>query len=265
LDTSAELLRLYGAASRLEPAAFERRSIRRLGRLVGFDGAVWGHGRAVAGQARVRIEHAALLDRPARMLDDYDRLPADPVSIRFLEEPQALQRVDVRQHYRGRALEPVRDYLIAYDVGHLMIQGCVDAGTGRLSWITAYRSPEDPPFTIDEARRFSGLVKHWIQAREICRLTRQEHSQSGADAMGFGGPSVIPNGSAGSVQQSLVTARQREVLTLLAVGLSYREIASTLGLSVQTVKGYLHDAYLRLGAGNKAEAIFEARLLGLLH
>ncbi|MEG3631184.1 LuxR family transcriptional regulator AbsR2 [Streptomyces poriticola] len=48
-----------------------------------------------------------------------------------------------------------------------------------------------------------------------------------------------------------LTARQRQVVTLAAAGLSNRQIAERLTLSVRTVGNHLYSAYARLGAGDR--------------
>ncbi|MFF0221271.1 LuxR C-terminal-related transcriptional regulator [Streptomyces sp. NPDC004629] len=49
-----------------------------------------------------------------------------------------------------------------------------------------------------------------------------------------------------------LTARQRQIVTLAAAGLSNRQIAERLTLSVRTVGNHLYSAYTRLGAGDRA-------------
>ncbi|GAB2776899.1 helix-turn-helix transcriptional regulator [Streptomyces chlorus] len=49
-----------------------------------------------------------------------------------------------------------------------------------------------------------------------------------------------------------LTARQRQIVTLAARGLSNRQIAEHLTLSVRTVGNHLYSAYTRLGASNRA-------------
>ncbi|WP_460071492.1 LuxR family transcriptional regulator AbsR2 [Streptomyces sp. YKOK-I1] len=49
-----------------------------------------------------------------------------------------------------------------------------------------------------------------------------------------------------------LTARQRQIVTLAAAGLSNRQIAERLTLSVRTVGNHLYGAYTRLGAGDRA-------------
>ncbi|MFD9000276.1 LuxR C-terminal-related transcriptional regulator [Streptomyces sp. NPDC059582] len=48
-----------------------------------------------------------------------------------------------------------------------------------------------------------------------------------------------------------LTARQRQVVTLAAAGLSNRQIAEQLTLSVRTVGNHLYSAYARLGTGDR--------------
>ncbi|MER6705137.1 LuxR family transcriptional regulator AbsR2 [Streptomyces fumanus] len=49
-----------------------------------------------------------------------------------------------------------------------------------------------------------------------------------------------------------LTARQRQIVTLAAAGLSNRQIAERLTLSVRTVGNHLYSAYARLGVGDRA-------------
>jgi NarL family two-component system response regulator LiaR len=52
-----------------------------------------------------------------------------------------------------------------------------------------------------------------------------------------------------------LTEREREVLALLAAGLSNVEIGRRLTVSVSTVKYHLRGIYSKLGAANRAEAV----------
>ncbi|MER7837067.1 LuxR C-terminal-related transcriptional regulator [Streptomyces sp. NPDC096040] len=49
-----------------------------------------------------------------------------------------------------------------------------------------------------------------------------------------------------------LTARQRQIVTLAATGLSNRQIAERLTLSVRTVGNHLYSAYTRLGASDRS-------------
>jgi DNA-binding NarL/FixJ family response regulator len=52
-----------------------------------------------------------------------------------------------------------------------------------------------------------------------------------------------------------VTPRQAEILTLLAVGLSDKEIAARLKLSPRTVQAHLDRIYLEYGFHKRAAAV----------
>ena len=61
-----------------------------------------------------------------------------------------------------------------------------------------------------------------------------------------------------------LTAREREVLTLIAEGLSNREIAVRLFIATSTVKGYVHSLLRKLEVDSRTKAISRARELHLL-
>lgn len=57
---------------------------------------------------------------------------------------------------------------------------------------------------------------------------------------------------------SLLTDREREVLDLLTAGLSNKEIAQKLYLSVRTVEVHLRNIYAKLGVRSRLEAVTRA-------
>jgi DNA-binding NarL/FixJ family response regulator len=61
-----------------------------------------------------------------------------------------------------------------------------------------------------------------------------------------------------------LTAREREILALVAKGFSYKECARLLDLSVHTVAAYVKRVYRKLAVGSRGEAVYEARRLGLM-
>jgi DNA-binding CsgD family transcriptional regulator len=64
---------------------------------------------------------------------------------------------------------------------------------------------------------------------------------------------------------TLLTQREREVLALVARGLTNQEIAEDLFTSTSTVKLCLHHACIKLGARNRAQAVIKALRQGALH
>lgn len=61
-----------------------------------------------------------------------------------------------------------------------------------------------------------------------------------------------------------LSQRELEVLRLIERGLTYEEVASTLGLTWHTVTGYLRRVYRKLEVNSKSQAVFEARQRGIL-
>jgi LuxR family maltose regulon positive regulatory protein len=61
-----------------------------------------------------------------------------------------------------------------------------------------------------------------------------------------------------------VSERELEVLQLISEGLTNREIATQLFLSLNTVKAHTRNIYGKLGVHNRTKAVAEARALGLL-
>ena len=60
------------------------------------------------------------------------------------------------------------------------------------------------------------------------------------------------------VQPADLSVREREVLALLALGLSNREVAAELYLSVDTVKTYVRRLYSKMGVSNRTQAALRA-------
>jgi ATP/maltotriose-dependent transcriptional regulator MalT len=66
-------------------------------------------------------------------------------------------------------------------------------------------------------------------------------------------------------QQTLgITARELEILTLVARGLSNREIATELFVSENTVKTHCARAFDKLGAARRTQAVQRGKEMGLL-
>ena len=61
-----------------------------------------------------------------------------------------------------------------------------------------------------------------------------------------------------------LSKRELEVLHLIAEGLTNREIAAKIFVTLNTVKAHNHNIYGKLGVNSRTKAVAQARALGLL-
>lgn len=74
-------------------------------------------------------------------------------------------------------------------------------------------------------------------------------------------------GGESSSEESLIeplTAREKEVLQLMAQGLANKQIALSLGISEHTVKFHLSSLYAKMGVSSRTEAVRRGIELGLI-
>ena len=105
-----------------------------------------------------------------------------------------------------------------------------------------------------------------ISTREITRETVvvREVLVPAEDPAAFV-PSPVPFAPDTARQQRLgITARELEILTLIARGFSNREIATQLFVSENTVKTHCARAFDKLGAARRTQAVQRGKELGLL-
>ena len=77
---------------------------------------------------------------------------------------------------------------------------------------------------------------------------------------------VLSNGvSSAADDEVLLTPRELEVLTLLAVGLSNKAIARRLGISVHTAKFHVGALIDKLDAVGRTDAVAHAARRGVIH
>jgi two-component system response regulator DesR len=103
----------------------------------------------------------------------------------------------------------------------------------------------------------TGYVLKAQPANELAEAVRRVHR---------GGRVIDPRLAAESwsVDVDPLTARQRKILQLATEGASTAAIGARLGLSAGTVRNYLSEAILKLGASNRIEAARIARDKGWL-
>lgn len=75
---------------------------------------------------------------------------------------------------------------------------------------------------------------------------------------------VRPASTAKVLPSSLLTAKEQQILQLLAGTLTNKQIALALGVGDQTIKWHLKNLFAKLGAGTRRHALDRARMLGIL-
>jgi DNA-binding NarL/FixJ family response regulator len=75
---------------------------------------------------------------------------------------------------------------------------------------------------------------------------------------------TAPTPSTDSEGEGLITKREEEVLQLIAEGLSTPEVASTLYISVKTVKNHLASIYAKLDSRDRTQAVVRALKMGIV-
>lgn len=63
---------------------------------------------------------------------------------------------------------------------------------------------------------------------------------------------ITPNGI---MNDSPLTARERDVLELMARGLKQKQIAQDLSITMETARTHIKNAYKKLGVHNKVDAL----------
>jgi LuxR family maltose regulon positive regulatory protein len=114
----------------------------------------------------------------------------------------------------------------------------------------------------------AALLKSLIGARRGGRAAAasgaaQQHLNRAVQAFAPAGPQGT-TAAAGSGLIEPLTARELEVLSLIAAGRRNREIANQLVVTIETVKKHTSHIFDKLGAANRTQAVTRARELGLV-
>ncbi len=68
---------------------------------------------------------------------------------------------------------------------------------------------------------------------------------------------VFQQSSSGEAAAAALSPREKEIVGLLAKGRLYKEIASQLGISVETVRTHIHNTYEKLHVRSRTEAVMK--------
>jgi LuxR family maltose regulon positive regulatory protein len=166
-----------------------------------------------------------------------------PVALRAREQLRGLHALDaelilVQAYWQAEQIDeaiPVLERGLSFAAERGIVQPFIDEGPALARIL--YRA------------RALG-VDHPFVGRLLAAFPLDQQSAAAAETQP---PSVEP-----------LSAREVQVLTLLSQGLSNKEIAARLYLSVRTVKWYTSNIYAKLGVASRTQAIAKARQLQIL-
>lgn len=123
---------------------------------------------------------------------------------------------------------------------------------GATGYVLKERDDAEVLLSIRSILRGGAPIDPFI-AREILRqIAVSEHEDT----------VIAPQSS--EAEPSLLTAREKEILNLVAQGLSNREIAEQLFVSRYTVESHIKHIYRKLSVTKRTKAVSAARSLGIL-
>lgn len=132
--------------------------------------------------------------------------------------------------------------------------GYIHKGDESSEIITAIQTAlaGDSPISPSIANKIVASVQHNATTRPSAAISLNRAGRTHKDGDDF------------TNKNEILSPRELEVLNLISRGLSYAEVASTLGISQTTVPVHIRNIYRKLQSKNRSEAVFEARNLGLL-
>lgn len=133
-------------------------------------------------------------------------------------------------------------------------------------------TPSDAIHFLQSALKMAqpeGFIRTFVDKGEPMKLLLERLKSEGGELKEYILMILSAFGETGkaSISQPLVepmSERELEILRLLADGLSNREIAEKLVISVGTAKSHVHHILEKVGGNSRAQAVAKARELGLL-
>lgn len=134
------------------------------------------------------------------------------------------------------------------------------APQARVIVLTAYDTDERVLGAIDVGAK--GYLLKGVPADEIMRAIREVHA--GGSHLAARVASKVLARVRNPRRSTLLSARERAVLRLVADGLTSKHIARRLSITERTVKFHIASIFNKLGADNRAQAVAEASRRGLI-
>ncbi len=125
---------------------------------------------------------------------------------------------------------------------------------GARGYLTKEAGRDEIAAAIRTAAAGQSVLDPSVQARLVAAATGRTETTTRSES-----PALHPDSRAGSAQPAAalasLTTREREVLALIALGLSNREIAQRLVVSEATVKTHINNLFAKLALRDRAHAM----------
>jgi len=196
---------------------------------------IWGKGMLALG------DQAALREGSASLRMILERSRAINARLWVVELLILLARFSMAQQTVANALEALQEaLLLGYAHGH------------HRSFLEADPAIDELLMQLSHRQPICEVATRLLQKRKKLTAT-QPARQAPPTAASPTAPPTAP-----------LTAREQEVLTMLAANLSIKEIARDTHLSVHTVDNHVRKIYAKLGVHSRLDAVLRAQTLGLL-
>jgi DNA-binding NarL/FixJ family response regulator len=138
-----------------------------------------------------------------------------------------------------------------------------------LGYIHKDATPEDIAQIILDMRAGASPISPMIARRVLSKYRADQANLANVAPIRFytgAAELTVPVTDAAGItpERQLLSAREQEVLSYIARGFSYAEIARLQSLSVHTVQSHIKNLYAKLSVHSRSEAVFEATRMGLI-
>jgi DNA-binding NarL/FixJ family response regulator len=133
--------------------------------------------------------------------------------------------------------------------------------------IAVVTAHQDPDWVVRAAQAGASafIPKNGSLAEMLDVLGRVRAGQMLVAPSAFaGGRSEVPSPRVSRENRPELTRREQQVLDCLGQGMQVKAIARVLGITQETVRGYVKSLHAKLGARSQVEAVIKAQRLGLL-
>lgn len=148
-----------------------------------------------------------------------------------------------------------RDQLLGFGVRNVATHGRIEASSGVVSFF--YLCGLAQPLTGQQAEVFSMLIPHLHHT--LLRVLKADSAMPAKSAENISTSTAVPE-----VKRSVeradwgLTRRESEILKWIYYGKTNSETAKILGISELTVRNHMQNLMLKLGVGNRTQAVVKA-------